>query len=111
MQAIPSSQLGGTPPTQTPPEHVSLVVQALPSLHVPGVLGCWHVPPQDGVRQLHVSGPVQGLLSLQSSLPSQVTVMVTPGPSDFVTSLVRGFGIGLCTAVLLPAPKHGRRAI
>jgi len=33
VQTLPSSQLGGAPPTQAPPLHVSLVVQALPSLH------------------------------------------------------------------------------
>jgi hypothetical protein len=70
------------------------------------------VPPQFGVVQLHES-LVHTLLSLQSSWLSQVTVMVTAGPSDFVTSLV-GTSIttmGLCTCVLLPAPKHGRNAI
>src|SRR4029077_20267063 len=32
VQPLPSSQLGGGPPTQAPAAHVSLVVQALPSL-------------------------------------------------------------------------------
>jgi hypothetical protein len=33
VQTFPSSQLGGGPPTHDPPEHMSAVVQALPSLH------------------------------------------------------------------------------
>ena len=32
VQGLPSSQLGAGPPTQAPPEHASLVVQAFPSL-------------------------------------------------------------------------------
>jgi hypothetical protein len=31
VQTLPSSQFGGGPPTQVPLEHVSFVVQALPS--------------------------------------------------------------------------------
>jgi hypothetical protein len=96
----------------------SFVVQNSPSSHVFVLLTCWHVPPQFGVVQLHES-LVHALLSLQSSWLSQVTVMVTAGPSDFVTSVV-GTGcnvigsiatMGVCTCVLLPAPKHGRNAI
>jgi hypothetical protein len=33
VQPLPSSQLGGGPPTHIPPEQTSPVVQALPSLH------------------------------------------------------------------------------
>jgi hypothetical protein len=33
VQPLSSSQFGGTPPTQDPPEHASLVVQAFPSSH------------------------------------------------------------------------------
>src|SRR5436190_474296 len=33
VHPLPSSQFGATPPTHDPPEQVSLVVQALPSLH------------------------------------------------------------------------------
>jgi hypothetical protein len=33
VHPLPSSHTGGGPPTQIPPEHVSLVVQALASLH------------------------------------------------------------------------------
>jgi hypothetical protein len=33
VHGLPSPQLGGGPPAQAPPEHASLVVQALPSLH------------------------------------------------------------------------------
>jgi len=38
VQALPSSQLGDGPPTHNPPEQVSFVVQALPSLHVTALL-------------------------------------------------------------------------
>jgi hypothetical protein len=33
VHGLASSQLGGAPPTQTPPAQVSLVVHALPSVH------------------------------------------------------------------------------
>jgi hypothetical protein len=33
VQMLPSSQFSGGPPTHVPTEHVSFVVQALPSLH------------------------------------------------------------------------------
>jgi hypothetical protein len=46
VQTLLSSQFGAGPPTQLPPEHVSPVVHALPSLHaVPfGALGLEHRP-------------------------------------------------------------------
>src|SRR5438034_599443 len=43
VQTLWSSQLGGGPPTHVPPLHVSLVVQALPSLHG-AVLFVWTQP-------------------------------------------------------------------
>src|SRR5947207_565025 len=43
VQTFMSSQLGAGPPTQLPPMHVSLVVQALPSLQE-AVLGVWTHP-------------------------------------------------------------------
>jgi hypothetical protein len=46
VQALPSSQLGAAPPTQFPPEHVSFVVQALPSLHGAVLFGCVQPPPE-----------------------------------------------------------------
>jgi glyoxylate utilization-related uncharacterized protein len=42
VQTLPSLQLGGGPPTQIPPEQVSLVVHALPSLHGAVLLTCVH---------------------------------------------------------------------
>lgn len=36
VQTLPSSQLTCCPPTQTPPEHVSFVVQGSPSVQLPG---------------------------------------------------------------------------
>ncbi len=40
MHALPSSHLGATPPTQAPPEQVSLVVHGLASSHTLAVLLC-----------------------------------------------------------------------
>ena len=40
VQTLPSSQLGGGPPTHVPPEHVSFAVQALPSLHDAWLFTC-----------------------------------------------------------------------
>src|SRR5213078_4013955 len=40
VQTLPSSQLGGAPPTQRPPLQASLVVQALPSLQGRVLLAC-----------------------------------------------------------------------
>jgi hypothetical protein len=59
VQILLSSQLGAAPPTQTPPEHVSLVVQALLSLHDAVLFVKTHP-----VAVLQVSF-VQTLLSLQ----------------------------------------------
>src|SRR5436190_14720058 len=59
VQPLPSLQFGAAPPTQTPPKHVSPVVQALPSLQELVLFVC-----TQPVAGLHVSS-VQGLLSLQ----------------------------------------------
>lgn len=81
VQALPSSHFSGLPP-QDPPEHVSLVVQALPSLQATELLVCVQplvgvqpsvvqtlpssqfcgLPPQDPPE--HASLIVQALLSL-----------------------------------------------
>ena len=61
VQTLPSLQLGAGPPTQRPPAHVSVVVQALPSLQ-DAVLFVLTQP----VAGLHESS-VQTLLSLQLS--------------------------------------------
>src|SRR5881296_3144277 len=58
---FPSSQLGDAPPTHLPPLHLSLVVQASPSLHG-AVLFVWKQP----VAGLQVSS-VQTLPSSQLS--------------------------------------------
>src|SRR3989442_14364118 len=58
---FPSSQLGDGPPTHLPPLHLSLVVQAFPSLHG-AVLFVWKQP----VAGLQVSS-VQTLPSSQLS--------------------------------------------
>src|SRR5262245_27674115 len=59
VHGLPSSQLGGGPPTHVPLAQVSPVVHALPSLH-DAVLLAWTQP----FAVLHESS-VQGLLSLQ----------------------------------------------
>ena len=59
MHGLLSLQLGAAPPTQTPPEQVSLVVQALPSLQGAVLLVC--TQPVDGLQL----SSVHGLLSLQ----------------------------------------------
>src|SRR6266852_5356807 len=57
VQTLPSSQLGAGPPTQVPPLHASLVVQAFPSLQ--------------GLVLLVCTQPVAGLqLSSVQTLPS-----------------------------------------
>jgi hypothetical protein len=59
VQGLVSAQFGGAPPWQVPPEHVSAVVQALPSSQALALFACWQDP------ALHASS-VQGLSSLQS---------------------------------------------
>jgi hypothetical protein len=60
VHGLVSAQLGGAPPWHAPAEHVSAVVQALPSSHEAVLFACWQAPP------LHMSS-VHGLLSLQSA--------------------------------------------
>src|SRR5437870_44099 len=59
VQPLPSSQSGADPPWQEPPPHVSLVVQAFPSLHG-AVLFVW-TQPLAGLQE----SSVQPLPSLQ----------------------------------------------
>src|SRR5439155_1503150 len=59
VQTLPSSPLGGGPPTQTPPAQVSAVVQALPSLQG-SVFG---VPPTHAAAPSQVLPLMQGLLA------------------------------------------------
>src|SRR5207247_5347080 len=86
-RALWSAQLGGGPPTHFPPLHVSLVVQALPSLHG-AVLFVWTQPvagsqlsvvhtfpssqlgagPPTHVPPLHVSFVVQASPSLHGAV-------------------------------------------
>ena len=82
VQPLPSSQFGAAPPTHTPPEHVSFVVQALPSLHTATLFTC--VQP---TAEAHASS-VQPLPSLQSGgappthcPPAQVSLVVQAFPS------------------------------
>jgi glyoxylate utilization-related uncharacterized protein len=82
VQTLPSSQLGADPPAQAPPEQVSLVVQALPSLQG-AVLLVWAHP----VAGMQVSS-VHPLLSLQlgatppaQAPPAQVSPVVQAFPS------------------------------
>src|SRR5438067_2470862 len=59
VHTLPSTQLGGGPPTQTPPAQVSAVVQALPSLQG-SVFG---VPPTHAAAPSQVLPLMQGLLA------------------------------------------------
>jgi hypothetical protein len=52
VQTLPSSQLGGVPPLQVPPPHVSFVVQAFPSLH--GLLLFVCTQPEAGLHESFV---------------------------------------------------------
>jgi hypothetical protein len=82
VHTLPSLQLGAGPPTQTPPAHVSFVVQALPSLHALVLLVC--AQPVAGTHESFV----QTLLSLQfgagpptQTPPAQVSAVVHALPS------------------------------
>jgi len=55
VQGLPSSQIGGAPPVQLPPLHVSPVVQALPSLHG-ALLFVWTHPIVAGSQESFVQG-------------------------------------------------------
>ena len=83
MQPLASSQLGGAPPTQNPPEQASLVVQALPSSHEAVLFTC-----TQALAGLHESS-VQTLPSLQlgaapptQTPPEQVSFVVQALPSS-----------------------------
>ena len=78
MHGLPSSQLGAGPPTQAPPEQVSFVVQALPSLQG-SVLG---VPAQ--LPPPHTSPDVQTLPSLQGAV---LFTWVQPLPESQASSV------------------------
>jgi hypothetical protein len=83
VQTLPSSQLGAGPPTHDPPAQVSLVVQALPSLHGAALLVC--VQPVAGLQ----ASSVQTLPSSQFGAgpptqlpPEQVSAVVQAFPSS-----------------------------
>lgn len=67
VQPLPSSQLGAPVAAHAPPEHLSPVVQGLPSLHAAVLLGAWLHPLS--AAQLAV---VQGLPSSQFRSPDLV---------------------------------------
>jgi glyoxylate utilization-related uncharacterized protein len=52
VQTLPSSQASGAPPTHVPPEHVSFVVQTLPSLH--GLVLFTYAQPDEGLHESFV---------------------------------------------------------
>ena len=68
VHTFPSSQLGDAPPTHLPPLHLSLVVQAFPSLHGAVLLLCTHP-----VVELQESS-VHGLASSQPGAGPPVQV-------------------------------------
>lgn len=64
VHGLPSLHTGAGPPTHCPPEHESLVVQALPSLQLPDVGA--NTQPDAGLQE----SAVQTLLSLHTSVPA-----------------------------------------
>jgi hypothetical protein len=89
VHALLSLQSGGAPPTQAPALQVSLVVQALPSLHGSLLFTC--VQPLAGLQP----SSVHPLLSLQSAAgpptqvpPLQVSVVVQALPSSHDAALL-----------------------
>jgi hypothetical protein len=94
VQGLPSLQSGAGPPTQTPSEQASLVVQALPSSQGPGTgAPPWHSP------SLHDSSTVQGFAS--SQLPA-LGVCTHPNSESQVSS-VHGFA---SSQFVGPPPKQ-----
>jgi hypothetical protein len=82
VQGLPSLQSGGGPPTHTPFEHASFVVQALPSLHGPGTgAPPWQIP------ALHDSPVVQTLASSQLALLFVCTQPVSESQESSVHGL------------------------
>jgi hypothetical protein len=104
VQTLPSLQLAGAPPTQLPPEQVSLVVQALPSLHgslfgvctqplagsqesvVHGLPSLQRIDVPAQLPLVHLSPLVQALLSshgvLLGCVPSAGQVLLTPSQTS-----------------------------
>jgi hypothetical protein len=89
VQPLPSLQPSGADPTHTPPEQVSTVVHAFPSLQATVLFVCTHP-----VAALQESS-VQGLLSLQPSAgpPTQAPALQTspvvqPLPSSHAAVLL-----------------------
>src|SRR5205814_2009741 len=83
VQTLPSLQLGGAPPTQVPPLHVSAVVQALPSLQ--GAVLLAFTQPLAGLQE----SSVQTLPSLQlgGAPPTQVPPLPVSAGVPAVPSL------------------------
>lgn len=99
MQRLPSSQSGGGPPTQAPSTQVSLVVQALLSLHETVLVVC--------------AQPLAGLqVSVVQPLPSSQTGGGPPrqDPPEHVSPVVHGFpsshGLALLVCVQPVAELH-----
>jgi hypothetical protein len=69
VQTLVSTQLGGGPPMQAPPEQISLVVHAFPSLHVAVLLVNTQTPPwHESV--VHTLPSLHWLLWLHSIQPA-----------------------------------------
>jgi hypothetical protein len=86
VQALPSLQFGAGPPTQTPPEQTSFVVQALPSLHVFEFGTLSQKPPTQ-------AGLVQGLASASGGQSPTPPGQGRPARHMSVTSLQFGVGV------------------
>jgi len=101
VQTLPSSQFGAGPPTQAPPEHVSFVVHALPSLHE-FVLFVWtqlvetHESFVQGFRSSHsalvvhppVTVTVQGAETTKGTDCPDALASAEPGDGEIATSKV-----------------------
>jgi hypothetical protein len=108
VQTLLSSQFGAGPPTQDPPEQVSLVVHAFPSLHVvPSAFGVCEHAPVVGLQippLLHWS-PGQGVCGPGTHAPPMhISPFVHAFPS--VHGVVSGNPAHDVTGVLPAHPMH-----
>jgi len=89
VQTLPSSQFGGAPPTQTPAEHVSPIVQASPSSHAAALLMFWQpkTTSQESSVQTFPSSQPGGTPPTQTPA-EQVSLVVQASPSSQDTVLL-----------------------
>src|SRR5262249_10607356 len=107
VQALPSSQWSGGPPTQAPSVlHVSFLVQALPSSHGAPAVGVCTQPPgapqASAVQGLPSSQPARGPLT-PAAPGEQVSPVVQALPSLQGTP---GVGVPAHPITVQPSPKQ-----